>query len=126
WSFMDDVCAAMQKLEVVPIIDLCHFGVPDWLENFQNDRLPEMLARYAGAFAERYDWIKFYTPVNEMYVTCRMSALDGAWNEQLKDDRSFVTAIRNVARSSVLMMQEICRVRPDAIFINSESSEFYQ
>ena len=58
-----------------------------------------------------------------MYVTCRASGLDGVWNEQLKDDRSFVTAIRNVARASVLMMQEIRKVQPEVIFINSESTK---
>src|SRR5438270_227233 len=33
WAFMDDVCAEMKRLDIVPIMDLCHFGVPDWLEN---------------------------------------------------------------------------------------------
>jgi len=126
WSFSDEVMPAMQKLGITPIMDLCHFGVPDWLENFQNSALPEAMAGYAKAFAERYPWVKFYTPVNEMYVTARMSALDGVWNEQLKTDKGFVTATHNVARSSVLMMQAILQIRPDAIFINSESSEFYQ
>ena len=37
---------------------------------------------YARAFAERYPWVRLYTPVNEMYVCARMSALDGNWNEQ--------------------------------------------
>ena len=126
WSFPDAVCSAMKEMGIVPLIDLVHFGVPDWLENFQNPELPECLAEYAAEFAKRYPWIRFYTPVNEMYVTTRMSALEGVWNEQLRGERSFVTAIRNVARSSVLMMQAISAATPDAIFINSESSEFYQ
>jgi beta-glucosidase/6-phospho-beta-glucosidase/beta-galactosidase len=126
WIFADQVIPAMRESGITPIIDLCHFGVPDWLENFQNPQLPEALAAYAGALARRYDWIKFFTPVNEMYVTARMSALDGVWNEQLKSERAFVTAVRNLARASVLMMQAVLDVRPDAIFINSESSEFYQ
>ena len=126
WSFADDVMPAMQQLEITPIIDLCHFGVPDWLENFQNPRLPEALAAFAKAFAERYGWVRFYTPVNEMYVTSRMSALDGVWNEQMRSERAFVTATRNVARASVLMAEAILAVKPDAIFVNSESSEFYQ
>src|SRR5215204_4372545 len=126
WSFSDEVMPAMQKLGITPIMDLCHFGVPDWLENFQNSALPEALAKYARAFAERYDWVKFYTPVNEMYVTARMSALDGVWNEQRRDDKSYVTATRNVAQASVLMMREILQIKPNAIFVNSESSEFYQ
>ncbi len=126
WSFPDAVCAAMKDMGIVPIIDLVHFGVPDWLENFQNPELPDCLAVYAAKFAERYPWITFYTPVNEMYVTTRMSALEGVWNEQLRSERAFVSAVRNVARASVLMMQAISAVRPDAIFVNSESSEFYQ
>lgn len=126
WSFMDQVADEMQRLGIVPIVDLCHFGVPDWLENFQNPELPERLAEYAAAFASRYPWIRHYTPVNEMYVAARMSALDGVWNEQLRSEGAFVTAIRHLARSSVLMMQAITRQMSDAVFINSESSEFYQ
>jgi beta-glucosidase/6-phospho-beta-glucosidase/beta-galactosidase len=126
WSFMDQVAQAMQDLDLVPIADLCHFGVPDWLENFQNPELPERLAQFAAAFAIRYPWIRHFTPVNEMYVAARMSALDGVWNEQLRSEAGFVTAVRHLARASVLMMQAIARERPDAVFINSESSEFYQ
>jgi beta-glucosidase/6-phospho-beta-glucosidase/beta-galactosidase len=116
----------MQKLGIVPVVDLCHFGVPDWLENFQNPELPERLAEYAGAFARRYPWVRLYTPVNEMFVAARMSALDGVWNEQLRSESAFVNAIRQLARASVLMMETLVRERPDAVFINSESSEFYQ
>jgi beta-glucosidase/6-phospho-beta-glucosidase/beta-galactosidase len=126
WSFPDAVCGAMQQLGIIPMIDLVHFGVPDWLESFQNPELPESLADYAREFATRYPWIRFYTPINEMYVTTRMSALGGGWNEQRNDERSFVTATVNVARASQLMMTEILRLRSDAIFVNSESGEFYQ
>jgi len=126
WSFTDQVSDAMQELGIVPIMDLCHFGVPDWLENFQNPELPERLGEYATAFAKRYPWVKFYTPINEMYVTARMSALDGVWNEQLRSDDAFVRATCHLAKASVLMMQAIQRERQDVIFVNSESSEFFQ
>ncbi|HEY8224285.1 MAG TPA: family 1 glycosylhydrolase [Pyrinomonadaceae bacterium] len=126
WTFMDQVCETMQRLQIIPIMDLCHFGVPDWLENFQNRELPQRLSEYAAAFAHRYPWIKFYTPINEMYVTARMSALEGVWNEQLRSDDAFVRATCHLAKASVLMMQAIQRERPDAVFVNSESSEFYQ
>jgi beta-glucosidase/6-phospho-beta-glucosidase/beta-galactosidase len=126
WSFMDDVARRMRELEIVPLIDLCHFGVPDWLENFQNPAFPEHFAEYAAAFARRYAWVKFYTPVNEMYVTARLGALEGKWNEQLRTEQAYVTATRHVAKASVLAIQAIARERPGAIFVNSESSEFYQ
>jgi beta-glucosidase/6-phospho-beta-glucosidase/beta-galactosidase len=126
WSFTDALIPAMDEMGITPLIDLVHFGLPDWLENFQNPDLPQHLAEYARQFAVRYPSVRFYTPVNEMYVTTRMSALEGAWNEQRRDDRSFVTAIANVAKASKLMMAEIQKVNPKAIFVNSESSEFYQ
>jgi beta-glucosidase/6-phospho-beta-glucosidase/beta-galactosidase len=123
---MDPVAAAMRELGIEPIIDLCHFGVPDWLENFQNPRVPEALASYATAFARRYPWVRFYTPVNEIYVTARRSALEGAWNEQQRSEAAYVRATFHLAKASVLMMQAILRERPDAMFINSESSELFQ
>jgi beta-glucosidase/6-phospho-beta-glucosidase/beta-galactosidase len=126
WSFMDEVAEEMRRLEIVPIIDLCHFGVPDWLGDFQNPELPQALAEFARDFARRYPWVRMYTPVNEMYVCTKLSALDGLWNEQRRDETAFVTAVRHVARASVLMEHEIVAERPDAIFVHSESGEFYQ
>ncbi|MCB8822907.1 family 1 glycosylhydrolase [Microvirga rosea] len=126
WSFLDGVAAEMQRLGIVPIIDLCHFGLPNWLQNFQNPEVPLALADYAREFARRYPWVRFYTPVNEMYVCAKLSALEGLWNEQCHDEHAFVTAVRHLAKASVLMMQAIAEERPDAIFINSESGEFYQ
>ena len=126
WAFLDEVAAEMQRLGIVPIMDLCHFGLPDWLQNFQNPEVPHALADYARAFARRYPWVRLYTPVNEMYVCAKLSALEGLWNEQCRDERAFVTAVRHLAKANVLMMQAIAAERPDAVFVNSESGEFYQ
>lgn len=126
WSFMDAVADAMRELHIVPIMDLCHFGVPDWIGNFQNPDFSEQFARYAAAFARRYPWVRLYTPVNEMYVTARMSALDGVWNEQLRSERGFVTALKHLTKASILAMQSIAHEQPTAIFVNSESGEFFQ
>ena len=35
WSFTDEAFNALRTMGIHPIADLCHFGVPDWLENFQ-------------------------------------------------------------------------------------------
>jgi beta-glucosidase/6-phospho-beta-glucosidase/beta-galactosidase len=126
WDFTDHVMTTMRKLGLEPIVDLCHFGVPDWLENFQNRNVPAALKAYAQAFAVRYPWVRTYTPINEMYVCARMSALDGIWNEQRRDERSFVNAVAHLAKANILMAQGILEHRADAIFVHSESSEFYQ
>jgi beta-glucosidase/6-phospho-beta-glucosidase/beta-galactosidase len=126
WSLIDEPMADLQECGPEPIVDLCHFGAPDWLGNFQNGDIAKTLPEYAAAFAERYPWVRFYTPVNEMYVCARKSALDGEWNEQRSDESAFVNAVFNLASASVGMTDAILERRPDAIFVNSESSEFSQ
>ena len=126
WGLIDEAMAELDAHGPEPIVDLCHFGVPSWLGDFQNAEVARALGEYAAAFAERYPWVRFYTPVNEMYVCARMSALDGIWNEQLRDDGAFISAAFNLASASVGMTDAILGVRPDAVFVNSESSEFYQ
>ena len=126
WDLVDEPMAELEQFGPEPIVDLCHFGVPEWLGDFQNPEIAKALGEYAGAFAERYPWVRFYTPINEMYVTARMSTLDGLWNEQRKDESAFVTAALNLVAANVAMTEAILAKRPDAVFIQSESSEFYQ
>jgi beta-glucosidase/6-phospho-beta-glucosidase/beta-galactosidase len=91
WSFADVAFAELRRRRILPIADLCHFGVPDWIGNFQNPDFPSLFAEYAAAFSARYEWIQLYTPVNEMYICAVFSALFGWWNEQLTSDRAFVS-----------------------------------
>ncbi len=123
WSFTDEVLPVMRAMGITPIIDLCHFGVPDWIGNFQNADWPHYFAEYARAFAERYPWIRLFTPVNEMYITAEFSGYYGWWNERLASHRGFVGALKTVTRASLEAMLAILEVRPDALFIHAESSE---
>jgi beta-glucosidase/6-phospho-beta-glucosidase/beta-galactosidase len=125
WSFADAAFHDLRQRKIVPIVDLCHFGVPDWIENFQNPDFPTEFAKYARAFAQRYPWVQLYTPVNEMSICALFSALYGWWNEQLTTDLAFVTALKHIVKANILAMGEILRMRPDALFVQSESSEYY-
>jgi beta-glucosidase/6-phospho-beta-glucosidase/beta-galactosidase len=125
WAFADPTLENLRRRGIVPIVDLCHFGVPDWIGDFQNPDFPQLFALYAGAFAERYPWVQLYTPVNEMFVCAVFSAMYGWWNEQLKSDRAFVTALKHLVKANVMAMIEILKRRPDAIFVQSESSEYF-
>ncbi len=149
WSYCDDVLARLAALRVEPIVDLCHFGMPDWLGNtFQNRDFPAAFAELADDFARRYESVRLYTPINEIYICARFSAELGWWNERMlsrgvsvEDLNSrpaggiweagpgaevpFVTAIRNLCRANLLAMEKILEVRPNALFIQSESTEYY-
>jgi beta-glucosidase/6-phospho-beta-glucosidase/beta-galactosidase len=125
WEFADLAFGELLRRDITPMVDLCHFGVPDWLGNFQNPDFPALFADYARAFAERFPWVQLYTPVNEMFICAVFSAAYGWWNEQLSSDGAFVTALKHIVKANVLAMQAILQVRPDAIFVQSESSEYF-
>jgi len=125
WSFADETFAELHRRDIVPIVDLCHFGVPDFIGDFQNPDFPKLFADYAAAFAARFPWVQLYTPVNEMYICALFSARYGWWNEEGRTDRTFVTALKHIVGANLLAMREILKVRPDAIFIQSESTEYF-
>ena len=125
WSFADDTFGDLRRRGIMPIVDLCHFGVSDWIGNFQNPDFPRLFADYARDFARRFPWVRLYRPVNEMYVCAMFSARYGWWNEQMQSDRAFVTALKHIVKANVLAMHAILSVRADALFIQSESSEYF-
>ncbi len=125
WSFTDATFNKLKELGITPIVDLCHFGVPDWLGNFQNPDFPAHFAEYAAAFAKRFSYLELYTPINEIFITAMFSAQYGWWNERLHSDTAFVTALKHLSKANVLAMHEILKVQPNATFIQSESSEYF-
>lgn len=125
WSFADETFAELRRRRLIPIVDLCHFGVPDWIGDFQNPDFGLHFEAYARAFAERFPWVQLYTPVNEMFICATFSGRYGWWNEQGTTDYTFVTALKNIVKANVLAMEAILEVRPDVIFIQSESSEYF-
>jgi beta-glucosidase len=125
WNFSDEAFGELQGLGIIPITDLCHFGVPDWVGGFQNTDWPPLFAAYAREFAKRYPWVRYYTPVNEIFIAATFSAQYGWWNEREHSDRAFVRALHNLCKANVLAMHAILEVQPKAIFIQSESSEYF-
>jgi beta-glucosidase/6-phospho-beta-glucosidase/beta-galactosidase len=125
WAFADETFGQLQKMGITPIADLCHFGLPDWSGNFQNPDWPKLFAEYAKAFAQRFKWVRLFTPVNEIFIAAMFSAGLGWWNERLKGDKNFIRALKHLAQANVLAMRAILEVTPDATFIQSESSEYF-
>lgn len=73
---------------------------PNQVGDFQNPEMPLHFAAYAAAVAERYPWVRAYTPVNEIYVSARNTGWDGLWNERLRSERGFVTALKHLVAAS--------------------------
>jgi hypothetical protein len=54
WSFADEAMAEIRRLGLIPILDLLHFGVPDWISDFQNPELPSSLRAGKGRILARF------------------------------------------------------------------------
>lgn len=57
-------------------------------------------------------------------IAAEFSAYYGWWNERLKSHQAFVTALKHLVRANVEAMLAILEIRPDALFVQSESSEY--
>lgn len=125
WSFADETFNELSRMGITPIVDLCHFGVPDWVGNYQNPDWPQLFAEYAGAFAARYPSLRLYTPVNEIFVNAMFSAQFGWWNERLASDKAFVTALKHMCRATLLAEEAILRVREVPLFVQSETTAYF-
>jgi beta-glucosidase len=125
WESADAPMERLRELNIEVIADLCHFGVPNWLGGFQDPAFPVLFASYARAFARRYPWVRYFTPVNEIFVCANFSARLGWWNEREASDTSFVRAMRNLCMAHELAVEAILGERPDAIFVQGESAEHF-
>ena len=125
WSSSDAPMHRLRELGLEVIADLCHFGVPSWLGGFQDPAFPVLFADYARAFARRYPWVRYYTPVNEIFICATFSARHGWWNECERGDAPWVRAMRNLCMAHELAVEAILAERPDAIIVQSESLEHF-
>jgi beta-glucosidase len=140
FSLCEKVINRTEELGITLVIDLLHFGLPEWLHEhkpdepfFQNQDFPKEFAEYVGVFARRFPQIKYFTLVNEPFITANFSAKLGIWNETRpsswdKDDH-FVRAIANIAKAAILAKEKIYEVWKEGkrsgspVFVQNESFE---
>ncbi|HEX2548158.1 MAG TPA: family 1 glycosylhydrolase [Ramlibacter sp.] len=124
WQWSDERIARLGELGVQPIVGLVHHGSgPTWT-SLVDPAFPELLGAYAAQVAARYPQVECWTPVNEPLTTARFSALYGVWYPHQRDDASFVRALLNQIRGTVLAMRAIRNVNPDAKLVQTEDLGF--
>jgi beta-glucosidase len=126
WSSVDDQMAWLHEAGLLVIADLCHFGVPDWIDGFRDPALPIHLAAYAREFARRYPWVRHFTPVNEMFVAANFSSMVGWWNERATGRESFARALGNLSMAHELAVEGILSERRSAVIVQTESFERFE
>ena len=120
WSWTDRRLAALRAHGVEPIVGLVHHGSGPRSTDLLDAGFVDGLARFAGAVAERYPWLRFFTPVNEPLTTARFAGLYGLWYPHARDDRSFVRILLNECRAVAASMRAVRRHIPDARLVQTE------
>lgn len=110
WTLWDRALAACDRHGLTPVVDLCHFGLPDHYDGFCHPSWVEGFGAYVDAFLARYREPLWFTPVNEPGITAWFSAGLGIWNDRLTTDVGHFTAVAHVALAN---LEALARIRAD-------------
>lgn len=110
----------LQSHNITPIAGLVHHGSGPAFTSLIDKNFPSLLAQYAGKVAEKFPFIEYYTPVNEPLTTARFSGLYELWYPHHRSDSSFVQMVMNQAKATVLAMQAIRKINPNAKLVQTE------
>ena len=125
WSWTDQVIPyIVEELKINPIVDLMHYGCPFWLDReFANKKYPDLVARYAAAFVERYKHlVSWYTPLNEPIINSLMCGMRGFWPPYLKGDRGYIRVMLQLARGIIKTSRAIKSIQPEATLVHVEAT----
>ena len=125
WDWTDRALAVLREEGIAPIVDLLHFGVPDDIAGIGDPRLVARYVSFVEAFVERYPWIRWFTPVNEPYITALFSGRRGYWNERGTDDAAFVRALDTIVECAVRGASVIRSAVDDAVIVQSDACDAY-
>lgn len=101
WTLWDRAFAACEANGLTPVVDLCHFGLPDHHSGFCEPAWIDGFSAYVEAFLARYPEPLFFTPVNEPMITAMFSAHLGMWNDRRTSRSDYMTALANVTLANL-------------------------
>ena len=120
WEWTDRALERLQGAGVTPIIGLMHHGSGPLHASLVDDAFPELLTQFAREVAERYPWVRHYTPINEPLTTARFATLYGHWYPHHTSPRTFGRAMVQQCRAIGQAMRAIREVTPTAQLVQTE------
>ena len=120
WTNTANKLNTLRKNKIDVIAGLVHHGSGPSFVHIMDDSFADGLAIYAAQVAERFPWIEYYTPVNEPLTTARFCGLYGIWFPHESNDQSFCRIVVNECKATVLAMQAIRKVNPDAKLVQTD------
>jgi dTDP-4-dehydrorhamnose reductase len=120
WSYSTERLNDMRQLRIEPIVGLVHHGSGPVYADFFDGSFAEGLGEFAGKVAEQFPWVEYYTPVNEPLTTARFCGLYGHWYPHKANTLDFVKILLAECKGTVLAMQAIRKVNPNAKLVQTE------
>lgn len=120
FSWTDERLAMLRERGIEVIGGLLHHGSGPLYTEMLDPDFPKKLADYAARVAERYPWIRKWTPVNEPLTTARFSGLYGHWYPHKRDYPTFLRCLVNECRGTLEAMRAIRERIPGAQLVQTE------
>jgi dTDP-4-dehydrorhamnose reductase len=124
WAFTDRALELFRRRDIDVIAGLVHHGSGPRHTSLLDPDFARGLASFARRVAERYPWLRRFTPVNEPLTTARFAALYGHWYPHKRSEEAMVCALVHQVRGVQLAMQAIGEVIPDAQLVQTEDLGF--
>jgi beta-glucosidase len=128
WSFADQTLRRLIELNIEPIVDLVHYGLPPWIEDaYLNRDFPKFMAEYASRLAERFHGrIHAYTPLNEPRITAWYCGKLGWWPPFRRGWGGFVEVMLGLCRGIVMTVEALHDVDPDILCVHVDATDLYE
>jgi len=112
----------VNKLGIIPVIDLIHYGTPLWIDNgVLNYTYPQHISVYASAFARQFKGlVDHFTPHNEPQLSAFLGGLHHYWPPYLTGIDGWLRVGINIARGIILTSQALRAELPDPVLISAE------
>ncbi len=123
FALIDPTIAALNRCQILPIWDLCHYGYPDDADPFADD-FADRFARYCRAAAEyvvpRTREPRFFTPINEITFFA-FAGGDWGWIAPYKKGKENRDRLRlALCRAAIAGARAIREVDPKARMVNMD------
>lgn len=127
WEFVDRAIERLLELQIEPIVDLVHYGLPPWIEDaYLNPDFPRLMADYAAKVAERFRGRVFaYTPLNEPRITAWYCGRLGWWPPFRRGWRGFVAVMLGACRGIVESVHALRSVDPEILIAHVDATDLY-
>jgi hypothetical protein len=125
WAWADQVVSEAERLGLHLIVDCLHYGIPLRLGGVWGPAVADQYAAFMRRFVRRYrGYLRYFTPVNEMFISVEASTREGHWNNAVvlnqTGDADFVAVLGWVIDCAHAAWAVISDAIPDAVTLDSD------